>query len=163
MSDEVISVEVAMAKYYAQRAQQYERVYYKPERQPDLQTLTDLVVCTFLGRYVLEIACGTGYWTELISHRAASVVALDINDEVLALARAKPLAPGKVTFIKADVFSLPRLPNRFNAALVGFWWSHVPKASLSGFLQGLHAALEPGSVVMCFDNAYVSGSSTPLP
>jgi SAM-dependent methyltransferase len=157
-----MSVETAMAKYYAQRAHQYERVYHKPERQADLRTLRDLVAGTFSGRNVLEVACGTGYWTELISHNAAAVVALDINEEVLALARAKPVAAGKVTFMQADAFSLPKLPHRFNAALVGFWWSHVPKGRLRAFLDALHATLEPGALVMFFDNAFVAGSSTPL-
>ena len=157
-----MSVEAAMARYYAQRAHQYERVYHKPERQHDLTTLRAAVAETFTGRSVLEIACGTGYWTELVSHSAQSIVALDINEEVMALARAKPLPPGKVTFIQADVFALPELAYRFDAALVGFWWSHIPKVRLRSFLDQLHAALEPGARVMCFDNAYVAGSSTPL-
>jgi len=153
--------ETAMANYYAQRAHQYERVYHKPERQTDLAALQQLVTAACAGKSTLEIACGTGYWTEFISHVAASVVALDINEEVLALARKKPLAPGKVTFLKADAYDLPRLPGAFNAALVGFWWSHVPKQRLTHFLTGLHRALEPGALLIFFDNMYVTGSSTP--
>src|SRR6267142_3016857 len=39
---------------------------------------------------------------------------------------------------------------------------NVPKARLHRFLLGLHGALEPGAIVIAFDNAYVAGSSTPL-
>ena len=153
--------EAALVKYYAQRAQQYERVYHKPERQADLRVLRDLVATTFAGKNVLEVACGTGYWTELIAPNATSVVALDINEEVLALARAKPVAPGKVTFLHGDALALPQLPMVFDAALAGFWWSHVSKRRLPEFLNGLHRMLQPDAMVMFFDNAYVAGSSTP--
>jgi ubiquinone/menaquinone biosynthesis C-methylase UbiE len=157
-----MSVEAALAKYYAERAPYYERVYHKPERQSDLRQLRELVVTACAGKDVLEVACGTGYWTEIISSAAASIVALDFNEEVLAFARSKPIPSGKVTFLRGDAFALRRLPRQFDAALVGFWWSHVPKARLPEFLLGLHRTLEPGATVIAFDNAYVQGSSTPL-
>jgi demethylmenaquinone methyltransferase/2-methoxy-6-polyprenyl-1,4-benzoquinol methylase len=57
---------------------------------------------------------------------------------------------------------LPQFPEHFDAAMVGFWWSHVPKGKLRDFLIGLHSRLDPGATVMVFDNAFVQGSSTPL-
>ena len=54
-----------LAKYYATIAQQYERVYDKPERQEDLEVLRDKVADVLEGHTVLELACGTGYWTEV--------------------------------------------------------------------------------------------------
>jgi len=157
-----MSVEAALAKYYAERAPYYERVYHKPERQSDLRQLREMVVAACAGKNVLEVACGTGYWTEIISSAAASIVALDFNEEVLAFARSKPMPPGKVTFLQGDAYALQRLPRQFDAALVGFWWSHVPRARLDEFLLGLHQALEPGAIVIAFDNAHVQGSGTPL-
>ena len=76
-----------LAKYYATIAQQYERVYDKPERQEDLEVLRDKVADVLEGHTVLELACGTGYWTEVIAESAESVLATDVNDEMLALAR----------------------------------------------------------------------------
>jgi demethylmenaquinone methyltransferase/2-methoxy-6-polyprenyl-1,4-benzoquinol methylase len=46
--------------------------------------------------------------------------------------------------------------------LVGFFWSHIPHASLDGFLGGLMSRLEPGAVVVLVDNRYVAGSNHPL-
>jgi SAM-dependent methyltransferase len=157
-----MSVEAALAKYYAERAPYYERVYHKPERQSDLRRLRKMVFAACADKNVLEVACGTGYWTEIVSAAAASIVALDFNEEVLAVARSKAIPPERVTFLRGDAFALPRLPRKFDAALVGFWWSHVPKARLHEFLLGLHQALEPGAVVIAFDNTHVQGSSTPL-
>jgi demethylmenaquinone methyltransferase/2-methoxy-6-polyprenyl-1,4-benzoquinol methylase len=90
------------------------------------------------------------------------VTAIDINDEVLAIARTKPLGKANVRFERADACQLAGLKGPFDAALAAFWWSHVPKARLPDFLRQLHAALEPGALVMFIDNAYVEGSSTPI-
>jgi len=152
----------ALAGYYARRAQEYERIFQKPERQGDLRALRSFVVEAFAGRHVLEIACGTGYWTQALARSAASVTAIDINDEVLEIARAKPIVGDKVVLQRADAYALPVFPQPFSGGLAGFWWSHVPKARLRSFLIGLHRALAPGATMVFIDNAYVEGSSTPV-
>jgi demethylmenaquinone methyltransferase/2-methoxy-6-polyprenyl-1,4-benzoquinol methylase len=151
-----------MISYYASRAREYERIYDKPERQADLQQLRAIVENETAGAAVLEVACGTGYWTEVLSRSAASVLACDINEEVLAIARAKPLDAQRVTFRQADAYALPALPQRFSGGFSGFWWSHIPKARIQSFLRGFHRQLSPDARVMFIDNAYVEGSSTPL-
>ena len=148
--------------YYAQRAAEYEKIYAKPERQADLARMRSDIPALFEGRRVLEIACGTGYWTPLIAARAESVVALDYNEETLAIARTKAYPRANVRFVQGDAYALPDWREKFSACYAGFWWSHVPLGRLDGFLKGVHARLEPGSVVGFMDNRYVEGSSTPL-
>ena len=70
-----MSIEASMVSYYAERACEYERIYQKPERQADLGRLRSLAEGFFAGADVLEVACGTGYWTEVVARRAASVLA----------------------------------------------------------------------------------------
>ena len=74
-----------LVTYYAKRAAEYEAIYQKPERQSDLRELENLLRRDFAGRNVLEIACGTGYWTERVASVADSIVALDINESVLEI------------------------------------------------------------------------------
>ncbi len=155
-------IESAMAAYYAQRADEYELIFRKPERQNDLRALRSFVAETFAGRNVLEIACGTGYWTQILSRSAASVTAVDVNDEVLEIARSKSGIRENVEFRREDAYALPSFPQRFSGGLAGFWWSHVPKARLRTFLTGLHRAFAPGATMVFLDNAYVHGSSTPI-
>jgi demethylmenaquinone methyltransferase/2-methoxy-6-polyprenyl-1,4-benzoquinol methylase len=151
-----------MENYYARRAAEYEHIYLKPERQEDLADLRHVVETAFTGRRVLELACGTGYWTERLSHVAMEVTALDVNDEVLEIALAKPVDKKKVAFEKADIYTLPKFGRTFDAGLAVFWWSHVPKARMGAFLAGFHGVLDPGASVVFIDNAYVEGSSTPI-
>ena len=152
----------SLTAYYAARAAEYETIYRKPERQADLGRLEALLLGTLRGRSVCEIACGTGYWTERIAPVAARVFASDFNEEVLAIARTKPLPPGRVRFVRADAYQLPQPPFACDAAVAGFWWSHVPKTRLRDFLDGLRARLEPGAEFIFFDNRFVPGSNTPI-
>lgn len=151
-----------MESYYARRAAEYEKIYGKPERQADLARLRADLPPLFAGERVLEIACGTGYWTPLIAAQAESVLALDAVEDVLAIARAKHYERENVRFEQADAYALPAWPAKFSACFAGFWWSHIPLGRLDAFLAGLQASLAPGARVVFLDNRYVEGSSTPL-
>jgi demethylmenaquinone methyltransferase/2-methoxy-6-polyprenyl-1,4-benzoquinol methylase len=151
-----------LSEYYAARAREYERIYDKPERQADLARLKRLIPACFIERNVLEIACGTGYWTQFIAPVARKITAVDINPETLAIARTKPLPADRVTFALADVQDLPPGYRNFTAAFAGFWWSHIPRAARRAFIESLHKALGAGAIVVALDNRYVEGSSTPI-
>jgi len=152
----------AMERYYSRRAAEYERIYEKPERQAELEWLRKRVPEVFAGRDVLEIACGTGYWTQFIARAARKVHACDINEAVLEIAREKPIARGRAEFFRADAATLEGVPEGCGAAFAGFWWSHVKKAELRAFVSRLDAKLKRGSVIAFLDNTFVEGSSTPI-
>jgi demethylmenaquinone methyltransferase/2-methoxy-6-polyprenyl-1,4-benzoquinol methylase len=151
----------SLADYYARRASEYERIYARPERQADLKSLTDRLRRMFAGRKVLELACGTGYWTDVIAETAAEVTALDVNQEVLDIAAAKKNA-AKVRFMIGSAYEVPDLGRRHDALFAGHWWSHVPLGRLDAFLAQATAALAPGALLAFHDNRYVEDSSTPL-
>lgn len=151
-----------LADYYAKRAAEYDEVYAKPERQEDLRALREFLSDMFVDESVLEVACGTGYWTEVIATRAARVVATDVNEEVLEIARGRCIPEDRVRFLLGDAYAPSLTGDTFTAGFAGFWWSHVPKAELNGFLSGFHRCLAPRSRVVFIDNRYVEGSSTPV-
>lgn len=62
-----------MHDYYASRAPEYDRVYLKPERQADLDAIRRWLPPLFAGRSVLEVARGTGYWTQYLAPRATRI------------------------------------------------------------------------------------------
>jgi ubiquinone/menaquinone biosynthesis C-methylase UbiE len=151
-----------LVAYYAKRASEYEQIYDKPERQAELAWLKRRLPEILRGRTVLEVACGTGFWTPFIAKEAKVVYACDINEPVLEIAREKPIARGKAHFFKANAVTLDGVPAGCNAAFAGFWWSHVKRADITKFVANLSARLEPGAVVAILDNLYVEGSSTPV-
>jgi SAM-dependent methyltransferase len=157
MSDE----QSTMQSYYAARAPEYDRIYSKPERQADLRAIEAWLPQKFAGARVLEIACGTGYWTKFIAPVARHILALDSSPETMNIAKSR-VPEGKVDFLVGDAYALPQHTGRFDAAFAGFWFSHVPKARQREFLLGLGARLEPGAKVVFLDNLYAEGSSLPV-
>lgn len=155
-------VKTDLQAYYAQRVGEYDAIYAKPERQDDLEELQERVQEVLLGHDVLELACGTAYWTGHYAELAESVLATDISEEMLAFARAREL-PGPVEFARLDAFA-PELPagRRFSACFAGFWWSHVLRQQQIPFLETLRARLGKDALLVLIDNNYVEGSSTPF-
>ena len=151
-----------ITEYYANRASEYEFIYQKPERQRDLEQIKTKLSRVFYGLDVLETACGTGYWTRFACRSAKSITATDYNVEVLNIAREKDYGNCPVKFVKADAYVLDEVDGLFNAALVGFWWSHVPISKLDEFLKVMHSKLSGGARIIIFDNRYVEGNSTPI-
>jgi len=113
----------------------------------------------FYEAHVLEIACGTGYWTQYIAPRASSLFAIDTAAETLSIAKGR-LDIQSVIFQIGDAYDLPKMPENLNAAFAGFWFSHVPKSRIRKFLKGLSYRLKPDSRVVFLDNLYVEGSSS---
>lgn len=151
-----------LLEYYRRRAGEYEKVYAKPERQADLGMLRTIVQAYFAQRQVLEVACGTGYWTRPVSSYAASIVAIDLAAETLEVARGQNEPESRIDYRIGDAFDLAAISGTFDAGLVAFWWSHVTIAALPGFLTGLHRRLGGGAKVLVMDNRYVEGSNHPI-
>jgi protein-L-isoaspartate O-methyltransferase len=146
------------AQFYAKSASNHDRVYDKPERQHDLAAMRTHVAEALRGHVVLELACGTGYWTSVVAASADSVVAIDINPEMIALAKLRALPADKVQFRVADAYNLPDDLGSFTAVFIGFWWSHVKREQQEKFLAHLRSKV--GDVVLVLlDDVYVEGSS----
>ena len=150
-----------MQSYYASRAGEYDNIYLKPERQADLRDIEQWLPPIFADARVLEIACGTGYWTQFMAPVAANIVALYTAPETLEIARSRVRAE-KVQFLVGSAYELAWHVPTFDAAFAGFWFSHIRKARRREFLVGLNAALRPGAKVVLIDNRYVEGSSSPV-
>src|SRR5919202_5925225 len=131
-----------LRRYYDQRAPEYEQIYVPRDRQHgfELGELARHLRDALRGRTVLEVACGTGYWTACAAGVAKAVTATDASLAMLTHAREKTL-PRNVTLLVGDAYDLRRVPGEFDAALAMFWLSHVPRARLRAFLDGLNARL----------------------
>jgi ubiquinone/menaquinone biosynthesis C-methylase UbiE len=150
-----------MQSYYAARASEYDRVYQKPERQSDLRQIEQWLPSLLSGAKVLEVACGTGYWTRFIAQVASTVVAIDSAQETIQIAQQR-VNSTNVLFQVGDAYSLAGTTRSFDAAFAGFWFSHVPLERQREFLAGLNAALAPGARVVLLDNLFVQGSSSAI-
>lgn len=142
--------------YYDRRAPEYEKVYQNPDEQEDLRRAEAIFQRTFAGKRVLEIACGTGYWTERIAKTAESIHATDINASVIEIAREKQIE-GDVTFSVADMFEIES-KEKFGAVFCGFIWSHILLEDLDRFLKKLQDLTKPGGPIVFIDCNPVPGT-----
>ncbi len=149
-----------LVDYYEQRAPHYDDIYRRPERQAELNDIADLLQQLTFDKNVLEVACGTGYWTERYAELAQSVLATDVSPTMLAQAKARPALKTKVAFQLVDAFGLTA--GKFDVCVAGFWWSHVKRSEQDAFLGTMQKACGSGAVLVLFDNCYVEGDSTPL-
>ena len=115
---------------------------------------------------VLELACGSGVWTERLARTATTVTAIDGAPEMLALARARVESPA-VHFAQADLFTW-RADRRYDAVFFGFWISHVPAERFETFWSLVADALKPGGRVFFFDDNHrtdlelIEGAESPI-
>ncbi len=99
---------------------------------------------------VLELAAGTGIWTQRLACAASTVTDVDASSEMLAINRVKVASP-RVFYVLADLFSWH--PDRvYDAVFFGFWLSHVPRERLDDFLRSCVGMLRPGGRVFFVDS-----------
>jgi ubiquinone/menaquinone biosynthesis C-methylase UbiE len=165
-TDDILQEQIA---YYRARAAEYDEWFYRVGRYDygadlnaqwfgEADTVRAALRVLAPAGDVLELACGTGIWTEELIKIGQHVTVLDASAEVLAINRGKlPEAP--VTYLQADLFAWE--PNRaYDLVFFGFWLSHVPPDRLDEFLAKVARATRPGGRVFMVDS-YPSEHSGP--
>ena len=152
-----------MEEYYRRRAEEYEEIYRRadPARRAELKLLSQAAQETLRGRRVLEVACGTGYWTQIVSQTAREITAADSVDAVLTLARRKTYCC-LVTLHLANAYTLPFNDGAFDGGLANFWFSHIPKHRIDHFITGFHRTLRTQSSVFLADDVLVPDTGEEL-
>jgi 2-polyprenyl-3-methyl-5-hydroxy-6-metoxy-1,4-benzoquinol methylase len=145
-----------LSTYYNQRAAEYDKIYLNPNEQEDLLSASAFFQEVFSNKTVLEIACGTGYWTERIAKTATSVFATDINQSVLDIAKAKPINE-KVSFAVADMYHFTS-EQKYEVIFGGFIWSHILLQDLDNLLDKLNDLLVPNGELVFIDSHPVEHS-----
>jgi SAM-dependent methyltransferase len=102
-------------------------------------------------RTVLEIACGTGYWTRHVGPVSIATTATDFSGAMLGIARSQSIANAR--FLLEDAYSLTGVGDaRFDFGFAMHWLSHVPLARWPEFFTAFHARLKPGAKVLLADD-----------
>lgn len=144
-----------LKEYYSKRAKEYDQVYHRniPDRIQEQKYIGKKINNLFKGKYVIELACGTGYWTKYLIGSATKILATDISQEMLEIATAR-IRDKSIQFLISDAYSLPMSKPLFTGAMSNFWFSHIPKTKIKKFLTTLHQGLAKNSLVVFVDNVY---------
>jgi ubiquinone/menaquinone biosynthesis C-methylase UbiE len=148
-----------VAKYYALLGEALEDKYLEPDMDEDIDDMSIHLASLLAGHTVLELGCGTGFWTEVVAESAQSVLAVDINANLVEIARERGMAEGKVSFRVADALDLPEDIGKFTAVLVSFLWSHLNKKEQEQLLATLKKRLGKDVLLVILDDSFVEGFS----
>lgn len=128
------------------------RIAHEAGLQRDLRRVVARVQGLLVGRTVLEVGCGDGWWTARIAQSAASVVAVDDRPEALSAAAARRLPAAKVRFQRGGGEGLDRIAGTFEAGFTAFPCVGPADNPCRATLLGrLHARLGPGALVALVD------------
>jgi ubiquinone/menaquinone biosynthesis C-methylase UbiE len=99
---------------------------------------------------VLELAGGTGWWTERLARTADRLTVVDSSPEALGMNRAR-VERTDVSYEVADLFSWTP-EDRYDVVFFSFWLSHVPRTRVPAFWSMVRSCLSPGGRAFFIDN-----------
>jgi demethylmenaquinone methyltransferase/2-methoxy-6-polyprenyl-1,4-benzoquinol methylase len=169
MSDSVSIALAEQREYYEARASEYDEWWLRKGRYDrgaaenhawfdDIATLeTALSAFEPRGR-ILELAGGTGLWSEKLLPYAQELTVVDGSPESLRRNRAR-LGAAAVRYIEGDLFAW-RPERRFDVVFFSFWLSHVPDTRFRQFWQLVESCLAPGGRVFFIDSVRQQASTS---
>ena len=104
---------------------------------------------SFLGKTILDLACGTGRITTRLLPYARAILASDLSEESLRILAQKTETRANIGLIWADATQLRVAPESVDLALSTQLLEHIPTADKRAtFLQGVHSALTRAGVLL---------------
>jgi demethylmenaquinone methyltransferase/2-methoxy-6-polyprenyl-1,4-benzoquinol methylase len=107
------------------------------------------------GDVVLDLCCGSGDLSQRLAQvvgASGQVFGVDFSSAQLAIAQqriANDYPPAPITWVEADVLSLPFTDNTFNAATMGYGLRNV--TNISSSLQEIYRVLKSGAKAAILD------------
>ena len=147
--------------YYRARAGEYDEWFLREgryDRGPDhrarwfgeIETIRRALSAAIAGADVIELACGTGLWTEQLARENRQVYAVDASPEAVAINRNR-IGTANVQYEIVDLFSWTPAA-QFDAVFFAFWLSHVPPVKFDAFWRTVRSLLKPGGRAFFVDS-----------
>lgn len=167
MDDELLAEQRA---YYRARAPEYDDWWQRRGRYDrgaelaaewgrQVAVVAEAVAAFGIRGEVLELAGGTGWWTEQLARTADRITVVDAAPEALEISRAR-LGEAPVEYVVADLFEW-RPDRTYDAVFFSFWLSHVPRIRFGAFWELVRACLAPGGRAFLIDNREDPTPGTP--
>ena len=161
MSDDDLLAE--QRAFYRARAPEYDEWWQRRgryDRGPEsarewhrqVATIEDALAAFGPRGDVLELAGGTGWWTQRLATTAQRLTVVDASEEALALNRER-VGRADIEYQNSDLFSW-QPQRRYDVVFFSFWLSHVPRARFGAFWALVRSCLTPEGRVFLIDNRH---------
>lgn len=165
MTDPLLQEQIA---YYRARAPEYDEWFQRRGRydlgaeentrwRVELDEVVGALAAFGPRGHVLELAGGTGFWTELLARTADELTVVDASPESLRINRDRVGDP-RVRYVAADLFAW-RPDRAYDAVVFAFWLSHVPPERFDAFWELVARCLAPGGRAFFVDNLNPSSTA----
>jgi SAM-dependent methyltransferase len=155
--------------YYRARASEFDQMYTREGRydlgeienerwHTEIEIVRRSIIRAGIRGKVLELACGTGIWTQVIFDHITNLTAVDASPEMIAMHQQR-FNSDKIEYVHADLFEW-KPTQRYDAVLFGFWISHVPEEKFAPFWEMIASVLVPGGKFFFVDNLKSSHPTT---
>jgi ubiquinone/menaquinone biosynthesis C-methylase UbiE len=132
MSNNILQEQI---DYYRDRAPEYDEWFFRQGRYDrgeahrrqwftEIAEVESALFATKPSGNILELACGTGLWTQHLAPLATHLTAVDAAPEVISLNQHR-VNSASVEYIVADLLNWTPTQT-FDMVFFGFWLSHVP-------------------------------------
>ncbi len=154
--------------YYAARAPEYDEWFFRRGRYDrgqehrrrwtaEIRQVSQALQAACHGGHVLELACGTGLWTEQLVPLCDRLTAVDASPETISLCK-KRVSASNVEYVVADIFAWSP-PRTYDFLFFGLWLSHVPRKLFDDFWALARRTLKPTGSAFFMDSLFTQASS----
>ncbi len=170
--EQLDSLKASMRRYYEAWAPKYDDFYkglgryaeqkYKADRRDVL--MIEEAAIRFAQGWILDLACGSGFFTKHLASFGTDVVALDYSWAMLDL-NVKTLKEVSlfVKYVRGDAFFLPFKDAVFDRCFLGYLLSHIPSEEMAGFFADLRRVLKPHARILIADDAWTERNMEQCP
>ncbi|WP_009632771.1 class I SAM-dependent methyltransferase [Synechocystis sp. PCC 7509] len=166
MTQETIQEQIT---YYKARAKEYDEWFYRIGRYDrgleinqrwfdEVAILKNVVQQVGTVDSILELACGTGIWTQELLKIGKQVTVIDASQEMIEINRQKLNNAPNVEYRQLDLFSW-QPDKQYDLVFFSFWLSHIPPIKVDEFLSKVYDSVIPGGKVLIIDSYFEITSS----
>ena len=160
MTDNILQQQI---EYYRARANEYDQWFYRIGRYDrgiennqrwfnEVAVIKNTLHQIGVVDDILELACGTGIWTQELLSIGKKITAIDASEEVIAINRSK-LFSLSVEYHLIDLF-VWQPDTEYDLVFFAFWLSHVPPKLLDSFLTKVYQSVRVGGQVFIIDSSF---------
>jgi len=160
MTDNILQQQI---EYYRARANEYDEWFYRIGRYDrgeennqrwfeEIAVVKSAVQQIVGVNDILELASGTGIWTQELLNIGKKITAIDASKEVIAINRSKLNSP-IVEYQQLDLFAW-QPDTEYDLVFFAFWLSHVPPTLVDSFLAKVYQSVRIGGQVFIIDSRF---------